>query len=414
VIVGPGLVMAATGVGAGDLITAAVNGARFGLGLLWIIVVGAIVKFALSEGIARWQQETDTTLVEGWCRRLHPAVRHVFLAYLVVWSFIVAGGLASASGLAAHALLPLGPSAKWSVAGWGALHLIAGGALVFFGRYALFEKIMAGLVALMFVCTVAGALLSAPDWLRVLEGTFVPRRLPPGSPPYILGAIGGVGGSVTLLSYGYWLIEARRSGRAWRRATRVDLVICYAVTGVFGLCLMITAAGVFHPSPDITSGRDLLIRLADAFRNRVGDGGYWLLALGFWGGMFSSVIGVLNGIPYLFSHTVAMIREVPAAEQAAYVTSTSRWYRGFLLYLVFPPLVWLVLQRPVAMVVLYTILSSLITPFIAATLLYMNNTVAWVGEARYRFLANLVLVVSLVLFLYLFGQTVVEQASRLL
>lgn len=53
---GPGLVLAATGVGAGDMLAAAVAGARYGHAVLWPALVGALLKFALTEGIARWSR----------------------------------------------------------------------------------------------------------------------------------------------------------------------------------------------------------------------------------------------------------------------------------------------------------------------------------------------------------------------
>ena len=47
--VGPGLLIAATGVGAGDLATAGFAGARLGVIVLWAIVFGAAMKFVLNE-----------------------------------------------------------------------------------------------------------------------------------------------------------------------------------------------------------------------------------------------------------------------------------------------------------------------------------------------------------------------------
>jgi len=41
--IGPGLVIAATGLGAGDLIAASVAGARFGYALLWAALLGAVL-----------------------------------------------------------------------------------------------------------------------------------------------------------------------------------------------------------------------------------------------------------------------------------------------------------------------------------------------------------------------------------
>ena len=60
---GPGIAVAATGVGAGDMISATNAGAKFGTVLLWTIVYGALLKFALTEGIGRWQLATGSTLL---------------------------------------------------------------------------------------------------------------------------------------------------------------------------------------------------------------------------------------------------------------------------------------------------------------------------------------------------------------
>ncbi|MGH3320507.1 MAG: hypothetical protein ACRDN9_10055 [Streptosporangiaceae bacterium] len=43
--IGPGLVLAAGGVGAGDLISALTGSAHFGMTLLWASALGAILKF---------------------------------------------------------------------------------------------------------------------------------------------------------------------------------------------------------------------------------------------------------------------------------------------------------------------------------------------------------------------------------
>jgi hypothetical protein len=49
-------------------------------------VLGAFFKFVLTEGLARWQLATGTTLLQGWARYLPRWVLHVFAAYLVLWS----------------------------------------------------------------------------------------------------------------------------------------------------------------------------------------------------------------------------------------------------------------------------------------------------------------------------------------
>ena len=71
-LAGPGLIVAATGIGSGDVVSATVGGARHGLLLLWAIALGAFFKFVLSEGIARWQLATGLTALEGWAVHLPP------------------------------------------------------------------------------------------------------------------------------------------------------------------------------------------------------------------------------------------------------------------------------------------------------------------------------------------------------
>src|SRR3546814_10553455 len=57
-LVGPGIVVAATGVGAGDLVATLIVGARFGYALLWAAVIGCIVKIALAEATGRYHLAT--------------------------------------------------------------------------------------------------------------------------------------------------------------------------------------------------------------------------------------------------------------------------------------------------------------------------------------------------------------------
>ena len=64
-MLGPGILVAATGVGAGDLATGALAGSNVGVAILWAVVAGAVFKFVLNEGLARWQLATGSTLLEG-------------------------------------------------------------------------------------------------------------------------------------------------------------------------------------------------------------------------------------------------------------------------------------------------------------------------------------------------------------
>ena len=61
-LVGPGLVVAATGVGAADLVATLVAGSKFGYALLWAVVVGCVMKIVLVEGAGRYSWPPATHL----------------------------------------------------------------------------------------------------------------------------------------------------------------------------------------------------------------------------------------------------------------------------------------------------------------------------------------------------------------
>lgn len=88
-VIGPGLMVAATGVGAGDLWTASFVGENLGVAVLWAVLLGAFFKFVLTEGLARWQLATGQTALEGAVLRLGMPIRWIFLFYLLVWSVFV-------------------------------------------------------------------------------------------------------------------------------------------------------------------------------------------------------------------------------------------------------------------------------------------------------------------------------------
>ena len=312
-LIGPGLAVAATGVGAGDLLAALLAGAGYRETLLWVIVIGALLKLALNEGVARWQLATGSTLIEGWGTHIGMVFQTGFLVYLVVWSFIVAGGLMSACGVAAHALVP-----QVSIGVWGAIHSIAALVLVWFGRYDRFEATMKALIGLMVLTLLASVVLVGPDFARVLRGLLVPR-LPPGSATTVLSLMGGVGGSVTMLSYGYWIRERGWIGRSWITTVRRDLGIGYALTAVFGVAMLVLAATALVGLGGMPSGSQGLVVCADALEQGASQRLGATLArvarsvflIGLWAAVFTSTLGVWQGVPYLFADFTQQLGRKP-------------------------------------------------------------------------------------------------------
>ena len=393
---GPGIVIAATGLGAGDLIAASVAGAKYGMAVLWAAVIGALLKFTLNEGLARWQLATGTTLLEGWVRRLPRFWSAYFFVYLLLWSFIVAGALMAATGLAFHALVP-----RVSVEAAGALQSVIAVVLVLSGRYRLLEFLMKVFIAMMFAVVLYCVFALQPDWSRVISGILFPV-LPEGSLFFLLGVIGGVGGSVTLLSYGYWIRERAWSGPERLPQVRTDLLVAYGLTGLFGVAIMIVSADV---SPHVMAGSEMVLGVAEQLGATLGDAGKWCFLVGFWGAVFSSMLGVWQGVPYLFADFVHEWRKNTTGK---HIDTRSTHYRAYLAYLAFPPMILLWSGKPVWVVLIYAVAGAAFMPLLAGLLLYMNGYRDWLGRLRNRWPANLALLAALGLFAALLIQKLVD------
>ena len=393
-ILAPGILVATTGVGAGDLLTASIAGSKAGVAILWAAVAGSIMKWTLNEGIARWQMATGTTLLDGWVTRLGRWIQWVFLAYFILWSFFVGGALVTACGVAASAMIPLGdPVASKNI--WSIVHSLAGLALVWFGGFALFERLMEAFIAVKFVAVLITAVVLVQDWRTVLVGLTVPR-IPAGTLPWMLGVLGGVGGTVTLLSYGYWIREKGRSGEEGARICRIDLGVCYILTAIFGVSMIIIGSRIQLDG----AGIRLAGQLADQLALVLGPWGRWIFLLGFWGAVFSSLLGVWQSAPYLMADFLRLRSGTGASSEEAIDLKQTVAYRAFLIALAIVPLanLWLTVER---VQLAYAVMGATFMPLLAVTLLILNNQRRWVGE-RFRngWSINAILVLTVLLFAY--------------
>ncbi|MEJ2238765.1 MAG: Nramp family divalent metal transporter [Gemmatimonadales bacterium] len=407
-LVGPGILIAATGVGAGDLLTASLAGSRHGLTLLWAAWIGALLKWFLNEGVARWQMATGTSLLQGWTDRLGQWIRWVFLGYLVIWTVFTGGALVNACGVAGTGIFPVTDDLKTSKIIWGVTHSVVGAGLVWLGGFKIFERLMGLFIAIMFVAVISAAALSNPGWADVGIGLVIPR-VPSGGSTYMLGVLGGVGGTVTLLSYGYWIRQKGRTGEQGARDCRIDLGVGYAMTAIFGIAMIIIGSRT-----QLERGPTMALELAQQLGLSLGLTGKWVLLVGFWGAVFSSLLGVWQSIPYLFADFVVLSRGPHTSKTAATDLSSTGSYRAYLLLTTVAslPLLWLTVEHAQ---LTYAVLGSLFMPLLALTLLILNNRTDWVGqEFRNRWVTNIVLVTTLLFFGFMAVRTAILNLGRIL
>ncbi|WP_339907570.1 Nramp family divalent metal transporter [Symmachiella dynata] len=386
-LIGPGILVAATGVGAGDLATGAFTGSHLGVAILWAVIVGALLKYILNEGLARWQLATETTLLEGCVANFGRTVQAVFIVYLAIWSFLVGAALMSATGVTANAIWPLFAETDTATDGltaaakgkivYGILHSLVGVILIRLGGYRLFEKVMSVCIAVMFVTVLVTATLLTTEWWAVGRGLVWPTipHLYDGGLSWTIALMGGVGGTVTVLCYGYWIREEDRRGIEYLKTCRIDLAVGYTMTALFGIGMVIIGSTI-----EVTGGgAGLIVTLADQLQGRLGTVGRWAFLIGAWGAVTSSLLGVWQSIPYLFADYAGMMHEKYGERERQPVETTARVYQWALVLIATIPMIglWYGFKE---MQKFYAIVGAAFLPMLAVVLLVLNGSTRLIGK----------------------------------
>jgi Mn2+/Fe2+ NRAMP family transporter len=404
-LIGPGIVVAATGVGAGDMVATLVAGERYGYTLLWAAIVGCLVKLSLAEATGRWHLATGRTIFEGWSS-LGRWTHIYFGAYVLVWGFVYGATAMSATALPLAALFPV-----LSIRTWAIIAGLSGLVVVWFNRYATLEKVMAALAGVMFVTVVGLAIFLLPDIGAATRG-LVPA-LPPGSTFYTLGLIGGVGGTITMAAYGYWINAKGWRDPTWMRFMRWDNRVAYTVTGVFVVSMLIVGAELLHEARGVVGQGDRgLLDLAGVLESRVGHSLATVFLIGFFAAAYSSILGVWHGVGLLFADFAGHVRSRPMSS----LRERERcWeFRAYLLWLTFPPMLLLGAGRPFQLVLAYGVLGSFFMPFLALTLISLLNSTRTPEAWRNTWISNAALAIAGLLFLVVSGHELWRLLSPLL
>ena len=141
----------------------------------------------------------------------------------------------------------------------------------------------------------------------------------------------------------------------------------------------------------------MVVGLADKMGSMIGPFGRWTFLIGFWGAVFTSMLGVWQGVPYLFADFSQHFFKNKENNE----NSFKKYYNYYLVYLSVLPIVLLFVAKPIWIVILYAVSGAFFMPFLAMTLLYLNNKFIANKSFKNNWITNSLLVLSLLVFVYL-------------
>ena len=169
-LVGPGIFCLGYTIGTGSVTSMAIAGSRFGMQLLWVLLLSCLFSWVLMEAYGRYAVVTGGTALRGI--RTHLRFGR-FLALLTLTGVVIgqwtalSGLVGLASNLIYESLRLFIPSVPEN--GYGAVIVIAAvilGAtysLLFVGRYSFFEKILVVFVTIMGVGFIVSMFVVMPS-----------------------------------------------------------------------------------------------------------------------------------------------------------------------------------------------------------------------------------------------------------
>ena len=285
--IGPGLILAASIVGTGELINTTSLGAEAGFSLLWLILFSCVIKVFVQVELGRYAITHGKTTLAAFDSLPGPRAGVSWLCWLWLLMTLTTqaqiAAMEGAVGQAAHMAFPgasswvaeaasiLGASWKPYLLShqehfWAALTTLAAVLLLLSGGYRRLEKITTVLVAAVTMFTVASVLILQWTRFRITPadiGHGFELSIPPAALVLAFSAFGitGVGAS-ELFAYPYWCIEkgyARYTGvrteedawarraRGWTRVMQLDAWFSMVVFTVATVAFYFLGAAVLHP-----------------------------------------------------------------------------------------------------------------------------------------------------------------------
>ena len=400
---GPGFVYALTVLGTGDLVSNSAAGAGYGYALIWALGLTLVFRFVWVNTSAKYVLVTGESLLTGYARLGNWVVWIVLIAIIVLRHFynlyqILMMG--SAADLLFH--LPT----EWSMAIWAFFFTFAGFALMYWGGYPAIELFCKVLIGLMGGALVVAALLSHPDPAGIVRGMFVPTI--PGtqglySALFVLMAlIGTEAGSMTNLTYAYFIREKGWRGVSHLKQQRFDLAFGIVCVFLMGTLLQIAAAGTIHPLGIELEGAEDLVRI---FSEALGVVGLVIFGLGLLGAAFSTFVGATAGYGLIITDIcrsfIPRFKRPSNSGDEAKDVKRDPIYRWSLIIWSFSPLYIVFTDvRPIWLVLMVSSVVVVLIPVLALTLLKITNDKSLMGKYKNGWFTNTVMILLVLLAVY--------------
>jgi manganese transport protein len=386
--IGPGLVLAASIVGSGELIATTTLGAQVGYTALWIIVLSCAIKPVVQAELGRYTIASGETGLEALDHFPGPRLGVGWLVWawaaMVLMTLLQIGAMFGGVAQVMTLVVPVVP--EWA---WVLILLALTLFLLLGGGYSRIERLAVVKVGLFTLITFLAAvvLMRMPqyfNWSGLAEG--MRFRLPPQGIATAAAVFGitGVGAS-ELFMYPYWCVEKgyarfvgprettpewERRARGWVRVMHVDILASMVIYTVATLAFYLLGAGILHGMGLVPAARDMIPVLSNIYTRTLGPWALWVFYVGAIATLYGTIFAATAAHSRLFADMCRLLG-LFAREDAA---ARTRWRNRFVVFLTVVPVgLYALFASPVKMVVAGGIAQAVMLPLVGAGALWLRH-----------------------------------------
>ncbi|MBX7166060.1 MAG: Nramp family divalent metal transporter [Pirellulales bacterium] len=410
--IGPGIILAGSIVGSGELLLTTALGAQYGFVFLWLILFSCVIKVFVQIELGRYAISSGKPTLAGLDDLPGPRLG---THWLVWWWFIMLlitvvqlGAMAGGVGQAVHLAFPQGspwlaerlkgiwPGISQAIAEkpehpWAVLAAMAAILLLLSGGYRRIERITTLLVAAVTLITVACVcMLPATGYpLRLgdlregfsLDALFL-------SSTAIAAAFGAFGitgvGASELYAYPYWCLEkgyARFTGpcspdprwvdraKGWLRVMYLDAWVSMVVFTTATVAFYLLGATVLHRQGLHPEKGQMIATLAEMYVPAFGEWTKIFFLIGVWAVLFKTLYVASAANSRLTADFLGLVKAVRYRSDAQ-----RHWWTGVfcVIYPAVGLLLYLYYRDPKLMVIIGGFVQAATLPIIAGAALYLR------------------------------------------
>lgn len=386
--IGPGMILAASIVGSGELIATTTLGAQEGFIVLWIIILSCLIKPGIQAELGRYTIATGETGLESLNRVPGPRLVVNWVvwgwAIMVLFTLLQVGAMFGGTAQVLHIIFPAVSTGIWVLVLLGlTLGLLLG------GGYSRVETLALVKVGLFTFVTVLAAfvMMRMPEHFtsRELASGFT-FDFPKAGLATAVAVFGVTGvGATELFMYPYWCVEkgyARFAGKrdgsvAWKRRAdgwvkvmHMDILVSLCVYTLATIAFYLLGAGILHGMGLVPSANEMIPTLSNIYTKTLGPWSLWIFYIGAVMVLYSTIFASTAANSRLYSDMCRLMNFFPAEDYRRRI----QFRNGFVLFLtVVPVILYFTFQSPVKMVIAGGVAQALMLPVVGVGALYLRH-----------------------------------------